>query len=75
MSVKRCIAFKQSPDIEQLLVPCTNQVAPLRVSAGGSGREGAFFCRHHAQAYRELMIGILHETRQHRSKTEAPAHA
>ena len=47
---RKCVAFKQSEEYPELLMPCTNL-------ADGEGR----FCRDHAKAYREIRAGLINE--------------
>ena len=71
MKNKRCIAFRQSVDYPELMMPCTGiansrgrgQVYDMRTEQG-------YFCAKHARAYRELLVGILNETRERRVEKE-----
>jgi hypothetical protein len=55
---RRCIAFTQSAKRPEILTPCPNKVT----------RKEARFCPQHQKAYREILIGVLNETREHRNK-------
>jgi hypothetical protein len=57
MKRKRCIAFKQSEDYPELLMPCTEPVL------NGKSQQRGLFCKAHARAYRELMAGIFNQAR------------
>lgn len=64
---KRCIAFRQSQHYPELMMPCTNNVPP---SNGHDNR----FCREHANAYREILLGIVSENQLQRAReTESAA--
>lgn len=58
--MKRCIAYRQLRTRPEVLVPCTDK--PATDWHGKVGR----FCAEHARAYRELLVGILNETCEHR---------
>jgi hypothetical protein len=72
MRRKRCIAFRQSEDYPELLMPC-EALAEGRLLGQPkySKSDGGFFCREHARSYRELMAGILNETRACKSRRDA----
>jgi len=75
---RRCVAFRQSLDYPEMFMPCMALVeragsdAPVHSKSNGAQpiTSGGFFCREHAKAYRELMAGILNESRESRVREE-----